>query len=105
MRMKPNYTKIYLDLIKFRKKDDVISDSLLEKINNIKIVKDVLEIERELFKNDNSAYNQKLRCYDEKTVKSILEHQRLNKITNTELGQKYKVSRNTIAKWRKIYSI
>jgi len=94
-----------LDLIKFKMKGIPISALLLEKINNIKFVQDVLEIEREFFQNHNIAYNQKLKCYDETTIKVILEYQKINKLTNTELGQKYMVSRNTIAKWKRIYSI
>lgn len=103
--MKPNYTRIYLDLIKYKNKENLVSEALVEKIKNIKFVNDVLEIEKELFKNDNLEYNQKLKCYDETTVKGFLRYQKANNMTNVELSDQYKISRNTIAKWKKIYSV
>ncbi|KQS91834.1 hypothetical protein ASG21_05075 [Chryseobacterium sp. Leaf394] len=101
--MKPNYTRIYLDLIKYRQKENLVSDSVLKKIYNIKMANDIFEIERALFGNNNFADNQKLKSYDETTVKIVLNHQRKNKLSNLELSNKYKISRNTIAKWKKIY--
>lgn len=102
--MKPNYTRIYLDLIKYKNKEQTVSKALIDKINNIRIVKDILDIEKELFKNEDLEYNQKLKCYDESTVKVLLDHQKANNLTNVEIGNKYKISRNTIAKWKKIYN-
>lgn len=103
--MTPNYTKIYQDLIKYKNKEEFVSEGLAEKINNIKIVKDILEIEKQLFRNDNLQYNQKLKSYDEVTIKELLNDQKKNMMTNAQLGIKYNISRNTIAKWKKVYNI
>ncbi|GAA5087029.1 hypothetical protein GCM10023210_09540 [Chryseobacterium ginsengisoli] len=103
--MKPNYTKIYLDLIKYKKKEDTVSDSLLKKIKNIEMANDVFEVERELFGNNGFIDNQKLKSYDEMTIKIFLNYQKQNSLTNMELSDQYKISRNTIAKWKKIYGV
>ncbi|MCU7618853.1 hypothetical protein NZ698_16860 [Chryseobacterium sp. PBS4-4] len=64
---------------------------------------DIFEVERALFGNSNFVDNQKLKSYDETTIKIVLNHQKENNLTNIELSNHYKISRNTIAKWKKIY--
>ncbi|TDX87247.1 helix-turn-helix domain-containing protein [Epilithonimonas xixisoli] len=102
--MKPNYTRIYLDIIKYKNKEKIVSQELVKKINNIKIVKDILEIEKELFKDNYLRQNQKLKSYDEPTIKLILKYQKKNQLTNLELAKQYNISRNTIARWKKNFN-
>lgn len=49
------------------------------------------------------ASNQKLRAYDRATVMQILEYQKKNGLNNTQLAKHFKLSRNSVAKWKKKY--
>lgn len=46
---------------------------------------------------------QKIKSYDLNSVLEILKFQQKNNYTNTYTADKFKISRNTVAKWRKIY--
>ncbi|RXM50619.1 MULTISPECIES: helix-turn-helix domain-containing protein [unclassified Chryseobacterium] len=101
---KPNYIKIFSDIIEFKfpqkKNQDfplLQKDSLsaLEVIKMNKMVFDTTE--------NNEDMNQKHRCYDEETIRNILEYQRKNKFNNIQLAKHFKLSRNTVSKWRKIF--
>jgi len=46
-------------------------------------------------------FNQKHRSYDKNTILEILEYQEKNELNNTELANHFKLSRNTVAKWKK----
>lgn len=100
-----NYKAIYTDLInkKFpekmvlcqnilRKKNISVLDAI--KMNNLLFPQNSLEDER---------FSQKHKSYMENDILRILDDQRRNKLTNTEVALKYKMSRNTIAKWRKTF--
>ena len=45
----------------------------------------------------------KFRAYNKLTIMEILEYQKKNNINNTELSRYFKLSRNTIAKWKKCF--
>lgn len=47
--------------------------------------------------------NQKHKSYDMHTIKEILEYQKRNKISNRQTAIEFKMSRNTIAKWKRKY--
>ncbi|WP_169236695.1 hypothetical protein [Chryseobacterium antibioticum] len=65
------------------------------------------------FKSTNQTYglkvhsglvkNQRLRSYDEASIREILDYRSKNKLTNTETGNHFKISRNTIARWRSFF--
>lgn len=101
---KPNYKKIYQDMIqkKIPDKKDVCK-SILEKTNLS--VLDVLQINRILFgkKSETEIFNKNHRSYDIETVYSILQDQKENKLNNTQAASKFKISRNTITKWKRIF--
>ncbi len=67
---------------------------------------DVIEINEELFAKDNKEnikFNQKHRAYDESSIKELLEYQQKHKLNNTEMMSLFKISRNTIARWKRIF--
>jgi len=47
--------------------------------------------------------NQKLKSYDKNTILQILDYQKKHHLNNTELALHFKLSRNTVAKWKKIF--
>ncbi|MGG5208130.1 helix-turn-helix domain-containing protein [Chryseobacterium sp. MIQD13] len=106
--MPPNYTKIYLDIVKYKGKEELLTEKLKQKIQNLKTVKDILTLEKELFGTAPCKHhieNQKLRCYDEATILQFLKEQKIHNLNNSTLAKKYHISRNTVSKWKKNYII
>ena len=103
--MIPNYKNIYLDIIskKFPSKTDTYEKILSKKIlSNY----DVIVLNKELFPNaKNQTENQKLKSYTKETILKVLDYQKAKKLNVTELARHFSISRNTIAKWRKIYIV
>lgn len=103
--MIPNYKNIYLDIIskKFPSKTDTYEKILSKKIlSNY----DVIVLNNELFSTaENQTENQKLKSYTKETILKILDYQKVKKLNITELARHFSISRNTIAKWRKIYIV
>ncbi|KMQ60821.1 transposase [Chryseobacterium sp. BLS98] len=105
--IKPNYKKIYTDLIlkKFPEKMSVCL-SILEKDNFCLL--DIFTVNKLIFDipgKETSVFNQKLRSYDEETIEKILTYQMKYRLNNTQVANHFKLSRNSIAKWKKIYQV
>lgn len=105
LKSKPHYVKIYSDLVRMKYPQH------WEDVKEL-LVKDELphfEIERlnkKLFQTNSPNKEQlqkKYKAYDEKTIMQILLHQKKNKLNNLQLAKHFKLSRNTVAKWRKIF--
>lgn len=67
---------------------------------------DFLKISRIISDHPDSAemhFNQQHRSYDKKAVMEILEYQKKNRLNNTQVAEHFKMSRNTIAKWKQIF--
>ena len=98
--VKPNYQKIYQDIIKrnFPEKIEQTKKLLKKNMN----VLDIMKVS-EILNANKTAENQKHKSYDLNSVLEILKIQQKNNYTNTFTADKFKISRNTVAKWRKIY--
>lgn len=105
MSTKPNYNAIF---------NDIVNSSSIKTNSNIKTIlsknnlcsSDVLKLNSLIFKNSiKEKNNQKYKSYDEETILKILDFQRKNDCTNVELSNRFSISRNSIAKWKKIYTI
>lgn len=101
----PDYRKIYLDMIRIKypeKKE--LCRSILEKKNidplDIIRLNDIIagKSDKEKIRD-----NQKLKSYDRNTILQILDYQKKHHLNNTELALHFKLSRNTVAKWKKIF--
>lgn len=102
--LKPNYIKIYTDLIamKFPEKKDTCRVFLQKEFLT---ELDVIKLENIIFgksvcKNNN---NKKHRSYDKSTIQKILDFQKAKNLNNLQLAKHYGLSRNTVAKWRKMF--
>ncbi|MFP3834625.1 helix-turn-helix domain-containing protein [Chryseobacterium sp. SIMBA_028] len=94
----PNYVKIFSDIIskKFPKKISSCTYFLeKEKLSSL----DVITLNHILF-HDGEASNEH-KSYDDESIAKILEYQRKNKMTNTAIASVFKLSRNTLAAWKK----
>ncbi|MCW1961702.1 helix-turn-helix domain-containing protein [Chryseobacterium viscerum] len=99
----PDYKRIYEDILRLKhptKKEQC--ESILSKSRFS--VKDVITINDIIFpKADKKTEfdNQRHRSYDESTILEILDYQKNNRLNNSELARRFKLSRNTVAKWRR----
>lgn len=101
----PNYKKIYTDIIneKFPSKKELCQNILNKEALTFL---DIINLNKKLFNNLNKEIkqeNQKYRSYNKETILQILEYQVKNRLNNTQLAIHFNLSRNTVAKWKKIY--
>lgn len=106
MNNRPFYHKLYSDLIrdKFPEKETDLKQYLKKK--NWTAL-DVIQVNEFLFGADkdkqDQAIDKKHRAYDQDSIKQILLYQKKNKLSNTALANRYGLSRNSIAKWKKLF--
>lgn len=104
--IKPNYQKIYSDIItrKYPDKEKKCRSILTKKdlsamdiikLNNLIFTKEVMQ--------GTLITNQKHRSYDKQTILQILKYQEENSMNNSELARHFSLSRNSVAKWRRIF--
>ena len=102
----PNYKKIYEDiLLKYPAKKEQCR-TILSKTSFS--VKDVITINNIIFPRADQKTqfaNQRHRSYDKSSILEILEYQVKNNLNNSELARHFKLSRNTVAKWKKQFLI
>jgi len=103
---KPDYNKIFLDLIKIKFPEKLqqykhlLTDKELSSL-------DVLQLNKEIFgtpDKETHKLNQRGRSYDKETIFKILDYQRKNKWTNVKLAQHFQLSRNTITSWKRKFN-
>lgn len=100
----PDYKKIYSDLIakKFPEKAFECR-GLLRK--NVWSELDIIALNEKIFQSSSKEYeisNKKHRSYKEPAIKDILDYQRKNGLNNSQLAKHFKISRNSVAKWKKL---
>lgn len=102
----PDYKKIFTDIIlKKGRKPDRKSLQILKKKNLTTL--DVLLLNDLIFNTNcrqTDIFNQKHRSYSEEAILKILNYQKTNRLNNVQLANHFKLSRNTVTKWKKIYS-
>lgn len=99
----PDYYKIYKDIIlkKYPDKKD-----LLKYLKNKMSSLDVIYLDQLIFDNaelETEQNNQTHRSYDRDTINYILNYQKKNKLSNQVLANQFKLSRNTVTKWKKVF--
>lgn len=107
MKNTPDYKKIFNDIIniKFPEKKETCSH-LLDKPDLS--VLDIIDLNELLFRNsskENRIFNQKHRSYNESVIYQILEYQKKNRLNNSQLAGHFKLSRNTVTKWKSLFPI
>ncbi|MCS4302869.1 helix-turn-helix domain-containing protein [Chryseobacterium sp. BIGb0232] len=103
----PNYKKIYIDILdkKYPHKVEICQRILEKKILS---TLDIITLNKIIFgeqDKESQKFNQRHRSYCEKTIKEILEYQKKNNLNNTQVALEFKMSRNSLAKWKKKYLV
>lgn len=100
--LKPDYKKIYEDILRLKHPEKLrYCQSILSKLKITS--KDVVKINDIIFPKSDKitiSQNQKHRSYDKSAILEILNYQKKHKLNNTQVANHFKISRNTIAKWR-----
>lgn len=101
----PDYLLIYKDILhkNFPEKMELCRTFLEKKELS---VLDVVALNDAIFgkKNKSSAEeNQKFRSYKEIDILKILDYQKKNRLNNTQVANHFKLSRNTISRWKKLF--
>ncbi len=102
----PDYKRIYEDILLKHPTKKKQCEKILSKTTFS--VKDVITINDIIFPKANQeteSANQRHRSYDKRSIMEILDYQNKNKLNNSELARHYKLSRNTVAKWKKQFLI
>lgn len=104
------YQNIYLDLIQSLESiDSATLSTLKNKIKAIESYKDILEINNLIRKEGLVSHSllteeQTLKAYDETLIQNILNEQEREMLSNRRMAIKHKMSRNTLAKWKRIFN-
>lgn len=103
----PNYKRIYTDIL-HRKYPDKFPDceKILEKqkLNTL----DIIRLNQLIFGNSDKQaheFNQKHRSYDRKDILAMLDYQKKNKLNDAQLAVHFNLSRNSVAKWKKLFLV
>ena len=101
--MRPNYSKIYHDMLRLEHPGKLEEPKIKELLKRLNTSDDVLKFNERLFEQskESSKNNQKLKTYDKKTMLKLLQYQRKHGFSTSYMSKKYKISRTTIAKWKK----
>ena len=100
--MKFNYNKLYDHLLTSNYPNITCQEiqQLTTKLNNSL---EVIKLNEKLHKEEINKENQRLKSYDLESIQQILKYQKENDLNNTEVAKKFRISKNTITKWKKLY--
>ena len=99
---RPNYSLIFLDILEMMFPDRCPKEIGIFAGKELS-TEEVLLYNKKLFGQNNSS--SKYRSYDKTTIISILSKQKKHHYTNEEVSKIYNVSRNSLAKWKKLFLV
>jgi len=107
MKNHPNYKNIYSDIVtkKFPHKQKECETLLT--MDNLSFL-NIIELNTIIFGTSDlqtENFNQKHRSYQKSDIIKILEYQKKYKLNNIQLANHFKLSRNTVAKWKKMFLV
>lgn len=102
----PDYQRIFSDVLELRfpqkKKEckDILEKDKLTELDVIQLNKIIFGP----FNYDAATFNQSHRSYKKDSILKILAYQVEYELNNSQLTSQFKMSRNTITKWKKMYA-
>lgn len=103
--MRPNYKRIYSDIINKKYPDRLEHCKVLLETPELSVL-DIIKLNRIVFGFVDiltEKLNQKYRSYTKSAIYEILECGKCNNYNNSQLANHFKLSRNTIVKWKKLF--
>ena len=102
----PDYKRIYTDIIAIKFPDKKAECEVLLNKPNLSVL-DVIELNSKVFgiapDRSTELFNQKHRSYRRADILKILDYQKKHLLNNSQLAKHFKLSRNTVAKWKKMF--
>lgn len=102
-----NYRRLFTDLLLEKYPEKMAScQGLLAKEDLSGL--DVIRLNEKIFGKANAGTdtdrsNQKHRSYNKETIYLMLDYQKKQRLNNSQLAAHFKLSRNTVAKWKKLF--
>ena len=103
---RPDFKRIYEDMIEMKYPKQKTKKCMLILQKKTLSVLDVIELNQLIIGSNNkeaNSLNQRYKSYDADSIMHILHYQRENNLNNKQLANYFKLSRNTVAKWKKHY--
>ncbi|REC80279.1 helix-turn-helix domain-containing protein [Chryseobacterium elymi] len=104
--MIPDYKQIYTDILEEEFPEKLLDAAIRLKLEALYSSFDILKFNQLIFgdaKYTIECDNQRLRSYDKESILKILSYQKRNGLTNLQVSNHFKISRNTIARWKAIF--
>lgn len=101
----PNYSRIYRDLIEKKFPEKLHEYKVILSNDNLTFF-EIVRLNELLFgkKNKEQEFqSQRYKAYDKQTILRIIRYQRQNKLNDQEIAVRFKLSRNTIRGWKKVF--
>ena len=103
----PDYKLIFTDILdkKFPPKKEKCQ--ILLKKKNLSAM-DIIELNNDIFNTPDREYqseNQKYHSYSKSDILKILDYQKKHNLNNSQLANRFNLSRNSIAKWKKMFLV
>ncbi|KFE97538.1 transposase [Chryseobacterium formosense] len=106
-RVKPDYKLIYWDILQFKYPEKISSCKAIMQKDSLSAL-EVIKLNSMIFGNSEKKSikrNQSYRAYGQSDILHILEYQKNNSLNNTELACHFRLSRNTVTKWKKLFIV
>lgn len=102
-KLAPDYKSIYSDILD--KKYPHKKEKCEVLLNKKKLsALDVIKLNQMIFGNtENENFTRRHNSYSKSDILIILDYQKKNRCNNSQLAAHFKLSRNTVTKWRKIF--
>ena len=100
----PNYHLIFEDILKIHSKKRKLCQKILDKASLSCL--DVIDLNQIIYETPNKDvvnFNQKYRSYSKSDILYLLDYQKKHGLNNTQLANHFKLSRNTVSKWKKFF--
>lgn len=105
---RPDYNRIYLDILKIKFPEMLPEyEKLLIDGKELSVL-EVVKLNEAIFGTRSKVeqrQNQKYKSYDKTTIIQILEYQKSNRLNNTQLAACFRLSRNTVTAWKKLFVV
>lgn len=103
-KLEPDYKAIYTDVLIQKFPNKIEACEFILKRRKLSVT-DILTLNKKIFGIDNNIHNQKHRSYGRSDILQILDYQKKHKLNNSQLARHFNLSRNTVAKWKKLFVI
>ncbi len=103
-KIMPDYKKIYTDIINKNFADKKEQCAFILEKQKLSML-DVIELNKKIFTTgeENEGFNQRHRSYGKSDILKILDYQKTHQLNNCQLAKHFKLSRNTVTKWKKLF--